>query len=89
MNTKACKQCLILATVSDRILTLSYVKPRGLREAVYDEFEGLWCGVHCLGQFLDTAAPHLALHTLLQACTPNLVRTPTHNGQKSGQKQHL
>lgn len=76
----------IFCAVSGRILTLSYVKPRGLREAIYDEFEGLGCGVHRPCQFLNTAAPNLALHTLSQACTPNLVCIPTHNGQKSGEK---
>ncbi len=69
--------------MSCRNLTLSYVKPRGLREAVYDEFEGLWCGLHCPGQLLDAAAPNLALHTMSQAFTPDLVCTPTHDGQKS------
>lgn len=69
--------------MSGRSLTLSYVKPGGLREAIYDEFQGLGCGVHCLGQFLHIAALNLALHTLSQACTPNLVCASTHDGQKS------
>lgn len=73
-------------TVSGRSLTLSHVKPRRLCEAIYDEFEGLGCGVHCPGQFLYSAAPNLALHALSQVCTPDLVCTPTHNGQKSGQE---
>ena len=65
---------------------MSDVISRGLREAVHDEFEGLRCGVHRPGQFLDTAGPYLALHTMLQACTPDLVCTPTHEGQKPGQE---
>lgn len=76
-------------TVTGRSLTLSYVKPRGLREAIYDEFEGFRCGVQCPGQFLDTAVPNLPLHTLPQACTPDLVCTPTHEGQKPGQEKSL
>lgn len=68
---------------------MSHVKPRGLREAVNDEFEGLGCGFHSPCQFLNTAAPNLALHTLSQACTPDLVCTPAHNGQKSEEKRSL
>lgn len=79
----------VSTTVNGRNLTLSYVKPRRLREAIYDEFEGLRCGVHCPGQSLDTAGPNLALHTLSQDSTPDLVCTPTHDGQKSGREWSL
>lgn len=58
---------------SSWILTLTYVKPGGLREAIYDEFEGLRCSVHCPCQFLNTAAPNLAFHALSEACTSDMV----------------
>lgn len=48
-----------------RILTLAYVKARGLRQAVHDELQGLGAGVHCPRQVLNAAAPDLLLHTLL------------------------
>lgn len=71
--------------MSGRSLTLSYVKPGGLRQAVYNEFEGLGCGVQGAGQLLYTACLNFVLHTVFQGCTPNLVHTPTHKRQKSGQ----
>jgi len=86
LNHGVCHANTCSGTVTGRSLTLSDVEPRRLREAVYDELEGLGCGAQCLGQFLDTAGPNLALHTLLQACTPDLVCTPTHEGQKAGNR---
>lgn len=53
-----------MCPVCFRILTLAYVKARGLRQAIHDEFKGLRAGVHCPRQFLNAAAPDFILHTL-------------------------